>query len=138
MGLFSGKRPSGLGVNGGKLKPCSWKPNCVNSTTDAATDAVHYVEPLKIAGAAPQAWAAAVAIVKASQRVSVVSENPAYLYCEYRSRAMGYVDDIELSLDAAAGVIHVRSASRLGVGDFGVNRARIESLRAKLDAAQRH
>ena len=138
MGLFSGKRPHGLGLNGGKLKPCSWKPNCVNSTADPAADAAHYIEPLKFSAAAPAAWTAVVAIVKAAPRVNVVTENQAYLHCEFRSKAMGYVDNVELSLDAATGVIHVRSASRLGVRDFGVNRARIESLRARLDAAQKH
>ena len=51
---------------------------------------------------------------------------------------MGYVDDVELALDAAAGVIHVRSAARLGVRDFGVNRARVEALRSKLGAALSH
>ena len=135
MGLFSGKRPSGLGMKGGKLKVCSWKPNCVNSTADAAADAAHYADPLKFSGPAPKAWAAALTIIKTAPRVNIVTENATYLYCEYRSKSMGYVDDVELSLDAAAGLIHVRSASRLGVRDFGVNRARIEALRDRLTAA---
>ena len=134
MGLFSGRRPPGLGMKDGKLHACSWKPNCVNSTADALADAVHFVEPLKFSGPAPKAWAAALRIIKAAPRVTIVTETAAYLYCEYRSKSMGYVDDVELSLDAAAGVIHVRSASRLGVRDFGVNRDRIEALRGRLTA----
>ena len=138
MGLFSGKRPPGLGMKNGKLKACSWKPNCVNSTADAVADTAHHVDPLKFSGPAPKAWAAALTIVKAAPNVTIVTENAAYLYCEYRSKSMGYVDDVELALDAAAGVIHVRSASRLGVRDFGVNRARVEALRSKLGAALSH
>lgn len=138
MGLFSGKRPAGLGMKDGKLKACSWKPNCVNSTADAVADAAHFVDPLKFSASAPKAWAAALKIIKAAPRATIVTENAAYLYCEYRSKSMGYVDDVELSLDATAGVIHIRSASRLGGRDFGVNRARVESLRSKLDAALSH
>ena len=105
MGWFSGKRPDGLGFHtdgkaGGNLagafKPCSWKPNCVNSTADQTADAAHYIRPLNVAGDAAKVWAAAVALVKAAPRVSVVTESATYLYVEYRSKAMGYVDDIEL------------------------------------------
>lgn len=144
MGLFSGKRPDGLGFHtdgktGGKMagafKPCSWKPNCVNSTADQTADVAHYILPLKVSGDAATAWATAVALVKAAPRVSVVTESATYLYAEYRSKSMGYIDDVELALDASAKVIHVRSASRLGVRDFGINRARVERLRAKLAAA---
>lgn len=138
MGLFSGTQPRGLGVHSGKFKPCSWKPNCVNSTADPAGDAVHFVKPLSFDGDATAVWAAAVTIVKAVPRVNIVTENAGYLHAEYRSKSMGYVDDVELFLDAAAKLIQVRSASRLGIRDFGVNRARVESLRAALGAALRH
>ena len=69
------------------------------------------------------------AIVKASPRVTVVTEHASYLYAEFKSAGMGFVDDVEFALDEKAGVIQVRSASRLGVRDFGVNRTRIESIR---------
>ena len=96
MGLFSGKRPQGLGVHAGKFKPCSWKPNCVSSTADHIIDATHFVEPLKITGNAGPAWAAAVALVKSVPRVTIVTESEVYLRAEYHSKAMGYVDDVEL------------------------------------------
>lgn len=135
MGLFSGKSPQGLGVTNGAFKPCSWKPNCVNSTADPARDAAHYVEPLTFSGNAAKAWTAASTLVKNGTRVSIVTESTGYLHAEVRSKAMGYVDDVELFLDDTAKLIHVRSASRLGVRDFGVNRARVEALRGKLGAA---
>jgi uncharacterized protein (DUF1499 family) len=62
-------------------------------------------------------------------RATVISEEGDYLYAEYRSALMGYVDDVELLFDEKARLVHVRSASRLGRSDFGVNRKRIEELR---------
>lgn len=129
MGLLSGRRPASLGLQDGALKPCSWKPNCVNSTA-GADNAGHHIAPLAIKGAAAAAWQRLCAAVKNRPRVTIVTEEPTYLYAEFKSSAMGYVDDVEFALDARAGVIHVRSASRLGVRDFGVNRARVESIRA--------
>jgi uncharacterized protein (DUF1499 family) len=135
MGLFSGKRPDSLGVTAGRLAPCKPSPNCVSSQADAG-DAVHHVAPLA-AGAVPErAFAALKREVRATPRVTIVTEESQYLYAEYRSLVFGFVDDVEFLLDPVARVIHVRSASRLGHGDLGVNRARVERLRARL--AGRH
>ncbi len=135
MGLFSGKRPQGLGFSAGKFKPCSWKPNCVSSTTDPQADRRHYVEPLNFTGDAVKAWARLNGVIKAAPRASVVREDAGYMQLEFRSSLMGFTDDVECALDAQNSKIHVRSASRLGVRDFGVNRARIESIRARFAAA---
>jgi uncharacterized protein (DUF1499 family) len=69
-------------------------------------------------------------------RATVVSERPGYLHVECRSKVFGFVDDLEFQLQAAQGTIAVRSASRTGYYDFGVNRQRVETLRAALLAAQ--
>ena len=135
MGLFSGKRPQALGFNAGRFAPCAWKPNCVNSTADARSDAGHYIDPLKVDGDPAQAWVALGGVIKAAPRAKIVSETASYLRVEFSSRLMGFADDVEFALDAGAKVIHVRSASRLGVRDFGVNRARVEDLRARLAKA---
>ena len=132
MGLLSGNRPAGLGFAAGKFKPCSWKPNCVNSTADQKTDAAHFVNPLSFADDAPAAWRNLVAAVKAAPRAKVVREDDGYLYAEFHSRVLGFTDDVEFALDAPGKQIHARSASRLGVRDFGVNRARIQDIRARL------
>jgi uncharacterized protein (DUF1499 family) len=136
MGLFSGSRPQQLGFNAGKFAPCGWKPNCVNSTADAKSDAAHFIEPLRFATAPEAAWNKLAALVKATPRAQVVREDSAYLYAEFSSKLMGYTDDVEFALDAGGRQIHVRSASRLGVRDFGVNRARIEDLRARFGSGQ--
>ena len=132
MGIFSGTRPDNLGVHDGRLAPPKRTPNNVNSQVDKNADPGHYIEPLRYRGEARKAWEALQAIVNGMERVKVLKSEPNYLYAEFTTRLMGYVDDTEFYLDEKAGVVHVRSASRLGIRDFGVNRERIESIRAKL------
>jgi uncharacterized protein (DUF1499 family) len=135
MGLFSGTRPANLGVHDGRLAPPKRTPNNVNSQTDKNADAAHYIEPLRYAGDAGRAWAALRRIVDGMRSAKVVKSESNYLYAEFSSKLMGFVDDTEFYLDEKAGVIQVRSASRLGRRDFGVNRGRVEYIRAKLAQA---
>ena len=132
MGLFSGTRPDHLGVRDGRLAPPKRTPNNVNSQVDKNADAQHYIEPLRYSGDARQAWAALRQVIDGMPRVKVITSDSNYLYAEFTSKLMGFVDDTEFYLDEKAGVIEVRSASRLGRGDRGVNRERIEFIRAKL------
>jgi uncharacterized protein (DUF1499 family) len=132
MGIFSGTRPDNLGLHDGRLSPPKRTPNNVHSQVNRAEGAEHYIEPLRYRGDAGKAWERLQGIVSGMQRARVVKSEPDYLYAEFTTRLMGYVDDVEFYLDRQAGVIHVRSASRLGRRDFGVNRERIESIRAML------
>lgn len=136
MGLFSGTRPDNLGVHDGRLAPPKRTPNNVNSQVDKSADPGHYIEPLRYGGDARKAWAALRKVIDGMPRAKVVTAEPNYLYVEFTSKLMGYVDDTEFYLDEKAGVIQVRSASRLGRRDFGVNRERIESIRAQLAQAK--
>ncbi|SRR5579883_1507150 len=131
MFKFSGTRPATLGVRDGRLSPCPGTPNCVCSY-DA--DAAHAIAPLEFNTDATAAWATLKAIVQAEERTTIVSESDHYLHAEFASKLMGFVDDVEFYLDAPNRAIQVRSASRLGKSDLGVNRKRIESIRAKLQA----
>ena len=108
----------------------------MNSTADPNADAAHFIEPLKISGDPVRAWSTLTGIVKAAPRVHVVRADAGYLQAEFSSKMMGYTDDVEFALDAARKLIHVRSASRLGIRDFGVNRARIEDIRSRMAAAR--
>lgn len=134
--MFSWRRPDNLGVRGGRLAPCKGTPNCVSSQADPA-DRGHYIEPIAIAGAPAAAFAALRQAVEAAPGARIIRATPEYLYAEFRSRVMRFVDDVEFVLDAAGGVIHARSAARLGIRDFGVNRARVEALRRALAVALR-
>ena len=131
MGLFSGSPPTDLGFTTGKFKPCPWKPNCVSSTVSSG-DTKHYIEPLKLIGPAEEGWKKLKNMLASTPRVRIIVEQSGYLYAEFKTPVMGFVDDVEFALDASAQVIHVRSASRLGTRDYGVNRARIEALRIQL------
>ena len=121
---FSGKRPDNLGVNNGKLKACPGTPNCVNSQSD---DSQSKIDPLP-----GVAISQIKEVVQGMEKTNIVEETDNYLYAEFTSKLMGYVDDVEFYLDNSANVVHVRSASRLGKSDLGVNRKRIEEIRAKL------
>jgi uncharacterized protein (DUF1499 family) len=134
--VFSWKRPGNLGVREGRLAPCRRTPNCVSSQADPG-DRRHHIDPLAYQGTAAEAIAALQRVIEAAPGARIVRATPEYLYAEFRSRIMRFVDDVEFALDPAGGRIHVRSAARLGVRDFGVNRARVESLRRALDAALR-
>jgi uncharacterized protein (DUF1499 family) len=127
--MFAGKPPTNLGLHGGRLAPCRPTPNCVSSQADPA-DSVHYIAPIPFKGAPVEAMAAVRRAVQTMPRAIVVRHEPDYLYARFRSRLLGFVDDVEFAYDASTGVIDVRSASRLGRGDGGVNRARIEAIRA--------
>lgn len=128
----AGTPPSDLGVGEGGLRLCPESPNCVSSRD---TDEVHGIAALAIAGDSTAAWTAAREIVAATERTRIVTENSGYLHAESTSALMRYVDDLELELRAEDGVIAVRSASRVGYGDMGVNRERVEALRAELVSA---
>lgn len=123
--MFSGSRPDNLGVKDGRFAACKPTPNCVSSQADPA-DPEHYIAPIAFNGTMQELRRA----VESMTRATVISEEGNYLYAEYKSALMGYVDDVELLLDEKARLVHVRSASRLGRSDFGVNRKRIEELRA--------
>jgi uncharacterized protein (DUF1499 family) len=133
MGLFSGTRPRDLGVNNGLLKACPNKPNCVNS--QSAGDPRHQIAPLQFTGDAEKAWQALHTALSGMERVAIIKEEPHYLYAEFTTRLMGYVDDTEFYLDAGKQLIQVRSASRLGYRDFNVNRERIEEIRQRFAVA---
>jgi len=127
--MFAGKRPTNLGHGTGRLAPCKTSPNCVSSQADPA-DAEHYIAPIALKG---QQIAQVRKAVESMPRTTVVRVEPGYLYAEFRSKLMGFVDDVEFLADPSTGVVHVRSASRLGRRDFGVNRKRVEALRAILE-----
>ncbi|MDY6901863.1 MAG: DUF1499 domain-containing protein, partial [Cyanobacteriota bacterium] len=75
-------------------------------------------------------------VIESEDRTKIINESPDYLYAEFKSALMGYVDDVEFYLDSSSNTIHVRSASRLGQSDLGVNRKRIETIRTKFNQMQ--
>ncbi len=127
---FSGTRPSNLGVNGGKLAAVPDSPNCVSSQA-ATNDKEHYIAPLTLAGGSSEAIAKLKATVQAMDGTEIIEETGDYLYAEFTTKLMGYVDDVEFYADGS-GTVQVRSASRLGKSDLGLNRKRVEAIRSAI------
>lgn len=130
--LFAGNAPETLGARGGRLGACPDRPNCVSSQV---SDEGHALKPFTFTGDAVAAMSRLAAVIETQEGARIVTRRPDYLHAEYQSKLMGFVDDLELLADPAAHVIHVRSASRLGYSDLGVNRARVEALRVAFIAS---
>lgn len=119
----AGEPPQNIGVNDGRLTPCPDSPNCVSSFE---TGEEHGIAPLSASLAQIQQ------VLLAMDGANIVEQTGNYLYAEFTSRLMGYVDDVEFLYDPASNQTHVRSASRLGYSDLGANRKRVEAIRARL------
>jgi uncharacterized protein (DUF1499 family) len=119
-----------LSTPASRLAPCPRTPNCVSTQAPPGPqhmDPIPYTESLDAARAKLQQ------ILRGYPRTRIVndpSEEPHYLKAECRSAFFHFVDDVEFVFDDAARRIEFRSASRLGRKDFGVNRKRMEEIRA--------
>lgn len=118
--------PATSGLEGGRLRPCPATPNCVSSQ---AREESARVAPLAYSGSAGQAWRRLQQVIEATGG-EIVTRQDAYLHATFVTPWLRFVDDVECLLDAQAGVIQVRSASRVGRSDFGVNRKRLEAIRS--------
>lgn len=139
LGLLKGTPPNDLGVNDGKLKPPSNTPNSVSSQASLYPDHPQRtyadIAPLPMKGNASATLDRIAGIIEAMDGAKIIEREPGYLYAQFTTRLMKYVDDAEFWFDPDTEVIQVRSASRLGKSDLGVNRERIEFIRQKLGSA---
>ena len=121
-----------LGVKEGMLRPCPRTPNCVSTQADPA-DAEHYVEPIPLFESKETVLDRLADYIEDLPRAQVVEREDGYLHAVFASRLFGFMDDVELYVPEGEGVVHFRSASRVGVGDMGVNRGRYQMLRQVLE-----
>lgn len=126
----SGTRPSNLGVHDGKLAPCPQSPNCVSTY---ASDKTHAAAPLSYTETKEEAKQRLIRVINSLPRTKIISDNGDYLDAEFTSQLWRFVDDVEFVFDDSARTIQFRSASRLGSGDMGVNRKRMETIREKFE-----
>lgn len=135
-GLLKGKAPDDLGIKDGKLKRPSRTQNSVTSQADLWPDhpqkAYSSIAPFKASGDGSAEMTKIADALKAMPRTTIVKQTPAYIYAQSTTQLLKFTDDVEFALDAGKGSIDVRSASRLGQKDFGVNRARIEAIRSAI------
>jgi uncharacterized protein (DUF1499 family) len=117
-----------LGVTQGKLSPCPDSPNCVSSQS---SDPSHFVEPLSYTDSRTEAKIRLLTIIESLPRTQIISNTDNYLHVEFTSLLFRFVDDVEFLFDEEKNLLHVRSASRVGYSDLGMNRKRIEALRQR-------
>jgi uncharacterized protein (DUF1499 family) len=132
LSAASRRRPT-LGVREGRLLPCSPLPKGVNST---ASDGRHAIDPLRFDGPAEEAWDRLVRVLGARPRTRLLSSTDSYLHVECSSILFRFLDDVEFLLDREARVIHFRAEARVGLGDLGVNRRRMERIRRAFHRAE--
>lgn len=124
--------PSTIGVRGGGLSPCPGTPNCVHTGLrhpagtrgiflDSRTGRRDLVDRL-------------VEVIEEMPRTRVITVTDGYVHAEARSRVFRFIDDLELLILPDWELV-VRSASRVGRSDAGVNGRRVEELRERLGAA---
>lgn len=124
--LFKGETPSNLGIHDFQLTPCPPSPNCVVSQNG---DAAHAIEPIVYKSDLKTAQQTLLKVLSVVPRTEVIAQTEDYIRAESTSRLLGFVDDLEFYFPEEAKVIQVRSASRLGESDLGVNRRRLEQIR---------
>lgn len=120
------------GLTEGQLRPCPDSPNCVS--TEYPNDQAHYSEPVKMPIDADSQ--SLVKEVVKQMGGTLVDSGENYLAFTFTSRVFRFVDNFEIRLDPENSLVHIRSASRMGYSDFGVNRKRVERFKAALKAAK--
>jgi uncharacterized protein (DUF1499 family) len=123
LSACAGEPPQDIGVRDGRLIACPKSPNCVSSYESSEEHAIAALD-----GNLNQVQQ----ILVAMDGANIVEQSNNYLYAEFTSSLMGYVDDVEFLYDAANNTTQVRSASRVGYSDMGANRSRIEAIRTQL------
>lgn len=129
--IFAGSVPENLGVQGQHLAPCPETPNCVSSQIGSA-DPSHHIDPIPYQGDRPRAQALLIDVLGVVPGTTIVGQTEDYVRAESHSRLFGFVDDVEFYFPGDRQEIEVRSASRLGESDLGVNRRRLEQIRLAL------
>ena len=113
---------------GDRLSACPKSPNCVSSLSE---DKSHYVEPLTYSAPLDEAREMLISVINSMKRSEIVTVDNNYLHATFKSSLFGFVDDVEFSFDDEKKIIDVRSASRTGYYDLGVNRRRVEEIRKR-------
>ncbi len=138
VGLLRGQPPGNLGIHDGKLRAPSKTPNSVSSQAGlwpGAMARLSSVEPFALKGSAAATIGQLKALIEAMPRATVIESRNDYLYAQFESNMLRFVDDVEFWFDPKADAVQLISSSRVGRKDFGVNRTRVERIRQRLAAA---
>jgi uncharacterized protein (DUF1499 family) len=124
----STNQTSEMNATNDRLSSCPKSPNCVSSLSE---DKSHYVEPLRYKAKLEEAREKLISVINSMKRSEIVTAEIKYIHATFKSGLFRFVDDVEFSFDDQKKVIDVRSASRTGYSDLGVNRKRVEEIRQR-------
>jgi uncharacterized protein (DUF1499 family) len=127
--IFAGNPPNNIGLTENHLTACPKTPNCVLSQDP---DTSHSIDPLTYQSDRAEAYQTLLKVLSVVPNTTIKEETGEYIRAESESRIMGFKDDLEFYLPENEKIIHIRSASRLGESDLGVNRRRMEQIRLAL------
>lgn len=125
-GLFSGSASAAISISSDRLEPCPSSPNCVVSVNG---DEEHQIDPITYNSDRATAKETLLKVLSVVPRTEVIDSTDNYIHAESTSRIFKFVDDVEFYFPEDENVIHLRSASRVGESDLGVNRRRMEQIR---------
>ena len=134
--LFSGShiiltnKPNNLGLKNQLLSPCPRTPNCVSSQ---GKNRQNSIQPITYKDSFEQANEGIFRVINSMRGTRIITKELFYLHAEFTSKLLRFTDDVEFYFDESQSLIHVRSASRRGFWDLGVNRKRVESIRSKFE-----
>ena len=120
--------PENLGLKNQLLSPCPGTPNCVSSQEK---DSQHLIQPITFEGSLEVAKERLHQVIDSMRGTRILTQDVLYWHVEFTTRLLRFIDDVEFYFDRSQSLIHVRSASRLGYWDLGVNRRRVETIRSK-------
>lgn len=113
------------------LKVCTSTKNCYSSQSPKSKN---YVSPLTYKGERRDVFVKVKDLLNDQDKATFVSETDHQLhYTFFAGKNNKYTDDVNLAFEKGNNVIHIRSASRVGIFDFGVNKKRIEMIRKLLE-----
>jgi len=123
-------RPYNLGLKNNLLASCPSSPNCVLSQS---SDAKHKIKPISYATSLEAAKEKLIKVIQSMDGTRIITQEEVYWHVEFTTRWLRFIDDVEFYFMEAEALIHLRSASRTGYWDLGVNRKRTNVIRSKFE-----
>ena len=131
---YSVGRPHNLGLKNNMLAPCPSSPNCVLSQ---ASDPKHQIHPIHYTSSVEIAKERLNQVILSMVDTRIITQNKVYWHVEFTTRWLRFIDDVEFYFPESEALIHLRSASRSGYWDLGVNRKRVEEIRSRFEELAR-
>jgi len=122
--------PDNLGLRNQLLSPCPETPNCVSSQENNSR---HRIQPITFEGSLEFAKEKLYRAIDSMPGTRIITQDVVYWHVEFTTQLLRFIDDVEFYFDRSQSLIHLRSASRRGYWDLGVNRRRVETIRSRFE-----